>query len=64
MTSATMIFGMLPLMFASGVGRSGNVSVGAGTVGGLVFGTLALLFIVPLLFVVFQWLHEKMKMKN
>lgn len=64
MTSATMIFGMLPLMFASGVGRSGNVSVGVGTVGGLVFGTLALLFIVPLLFVVFQWLHEKMKMKN
>ena len=64
MTSATMIFGMLPLMFASGVGWSGNVSVGVGTVGGLVFGTLALLFIVPLLFVVFQWLHEKMKIKN
>ncbi len=60
MTSATMIFGMLPLMFASGVGANGNVSVGVGTVGGLLFGTLALLFIVPVLFVVFQYLHEKL----
>lgn len=59
MTSATMVFGMLPLMFASGVGANGNVSVGVGTVGGLLFGTLALLFIVPVLFVVFRHLHEK-----
>ena len=59
MTSATMVFGMLPLMFASGVGANGNVSVGVGTVGGLLFGTLALLFIVPVLFVVFQSLHER-----
>ncbi len=59
MTSATMIFGMLPLMFASGVGANGNISVGVGTVGGLIFGTLALLFIVPVLFVIFQYLHEK-----
>ncbi|MDE6194284.1 MAG: efflux RND transporter permease subunit, partial [Muribaculaceae bacterium] len=60
MTSATMVFGMLPLMFASGVGANGNISVGVGTVGGLLFGTLALLFIVPVLFVVFQYLHEKL----
>ena len=54
-----MVFGMLPLMFASGVGANGNISVGVGTVGGLLFGTLALLFIVPVLFVVFQALHER-----
>lgn len=59
MTSATMVFGMLPLMFASGVGANGNISVGVGTVGGLLFGTLALLFVVPVLFVPFQYLHEK-----
>lgn len=59
MTSATMIFGMLPLMFASGVGANGNKSVGTGTVGGLLAGTLALLFIVPVLFIVFRHIHEK-----
>ncbi len=64
MTSATMIFGMLPLMFASGVGANGNISVGVGTVGGLLFGTLALLFIVPVFFVVFQYLHERITPKN
>lgn len=61
MTSATMVFGMLPLMFATGVGANGNVSVGVGTVGGLLFGTLALLFVVPVLFVMFQYLHEKIR---
>lgn len=61
MTSATMVFGMLPLMFATGVGANGNVSVGVGTVGGLLFGTLALLFVVPVLFVIFQYLHEKIR---
>ena len=59
MTSATMVFGMLPLMFASGVGANGNISVGVGTVGGLLFGTLALLFVVPVLFVPLRYLHEK-----
>lgn len=59
MTSATMVFGMLPLMFASGVGANGNISVGVGTVGGLLFGTMALLFVVPVLFVPLQYLHEK-----
>lgn len=59
MTSATMIFGMLPLMFASGVGANGNVSVGVGTVGGLLIGTIALLFLVPVFFVIFQSIHER-----
>ena len=64
MTSATMIFGMLPLMFATGVGANGNISVGVGTVGGLLAGTLALLFIVPVLFIVFQYLHESIAPKK
>lgn len=64
MTSATMIFGMLPLMFASGVGANGNVSVGVGTVGGLIFGRVALLFVVPVLFVSLQYLHEKILPKH
>lgn len=64
MTSATMIFGMLPLMFASGVGANGNISVGVGTVGGLLFGTLALLFMVPVFFVVFQYIHERIMPKR
>lgn len=59
MTSLMMVVGMLPLMFASGVGANGNISVGTGTVGGLLFGTLALLFIVPVLFVVFRYAHER-----
>lgn len=64
MTSATMVFGMLPLMFATGVGANGNISVGVGTVGGLLFGTLALLFVVPVLFVPFQYMHEKILPKH
>ncbi len=64
MTSATMVFGMLPLMFATGVGANGNISVGVSTVGGLLFGTLALLFMVPIFFVVFQFLHELIIPKN
>ena len=60
MTSLTMIFGMLPMMFASGVGANGNISIGVGTVGGMLVGTVALLFIVPPLFMVFQYLQEKL----
>ena len=59
MTSLTMIFGMLPLMFASGVGANGNISIGVGTVGGMLIGTIALLVIVPVLFIVFQYIEEK-----
>ena len=61
MTALTMIFGLFPLMVASGVGANGNSSLGTGTVGGMVIGTLALLFIVPSLFIVFQYLQEKVR---
>ncbi|MCR5197286.1 MAG: efflux RND transporter permease subunit [Prevotella sp.] len=61
MTSLTMIFGMLPLMFASGAGANGRRAVGVGTVGGMLIGTIALLLITPALFVVFQALQERFK---
>ena len=60
MTSLTMIFGMLPMMFATGVGANGNISIGVATVGGMLIGTIALLFIVPVLFIVFQYLQERL----
>ena len=59
MTSMTMVFGMLPLMFAHGVGANGNISVGVSTVGGMLFGTVGLLFVVPSLFIIFQYLQER-----
>ena len=61
MTAGTMIFGLLPLMVATGVGANGNSSLGTGTVGGMLIGTLALLFVVPSLFIVFQYLQEKVR---
>ena len=64
MTSLTMIFGMLPLMFASGVGANGNISIGVGTVGGMFIGTLALIIIVPPLFIIFQHIEEKVMPKR
>ena len=64
MTSLTMIFGMLPLMFARGVGANGNISIGVGTVGGMLIGTLALLIIVPPLFIIFQHIEEKVMPKR
>jgi len=59
MTALTMIIGLMPLMFASGAGANGNMSLGVGTVGGMLIGTLALLFIVPVLFIVFQTIEER-----
>ena len=59
MTALTMIVGLLPMMFSTGVGANGNRSLGTGVVGGMLIGMLALLFLVPSLFVVFQWLQEK-----
>ena len=64
MTSLTMIFGMLPLMFSSGVGANGNISIGVGTVGGMLIGTLALIVVVPALFIVFQYIEEKVMPKR
>ena len=61
MTSFAMIIGLLPLMFASGVGANGNRSLGAGSVGGMLIGMILQLFVVPALFVAFQALQEKFK---
>ena len=61
MTALTMIFGRFPLMMSSGVGANGNRSLGTGVVGGMTIGTLALLFIVPTLFIAFQWLQERLR---
>lgn len=59
MTSLTMVFGMLPLMFARGVGANGNNSIGVGVVGGMLIGTVALLFIVPILIMLFMKIEER-----
>lgn len=60
MTALTMIIGLFPLVVASGAGANGNISLGVGTVGGMLIGTLALLFVVPTLFIVFQTLQERL----
>jgi len=59
MTSMTMVFGLLPMALATGVGANGNRSLGVGTIGGMLIGTVALLFIVPVLFVIFQKIEER-----
>ncbi len=64
MTSLTMVFGLLPLALATGVGANGNHSLGVGTIGGMVIGTIALLFIVPVLFVIFQTIEERVMHKR
>ena len=61
MTVLTMIFGMLPLMFSTGAGANGNSSLGTGVVGGMSIGTLALLFVVPVFYIVFEYLQEKVR---
>jgi HAE1 family hydrophobic/amphiphilic exporter-1 len=64
MTSLTMVFGLLPLALATGVGANGNRSLGVGVIGGMLIGTVALLFIVPALFVIFQTIEERLKPKR
>ncbi len=59
MTVLTMIIGLLPLMLASGVGAVGNHSLGTGAIGGMLTGTISLLFVVPVFFIIFRTLHEK-----
>ncbi len=59
MTSLTMVFGLLPLAIATGVGANGNRSLGLGVIGGMLIGTIALLFIVPALFVFFRTIEER-----
>ncbi len=61
MTSLAMVIGLLPMMFASGVGKNGNQTLGAAAVGGMLIGTLLQIFVVPTLFVIFQSLQEKFK---
>lgn len=59
MTALTMVFGLLPLALAHGVGANGSRSLATGVIGGMIIGTLALLFLVPVLFIVFQHIQEK-----
>ena len=59
MTSLAMVIGLLPMMFASGVGKNGNQTLGAAAVGGMLIGTILQIFVVPTLFVIFQTLQEK-----
>ena len=59
MTVATMIIGMIPLVIAGGAGANGNRALALGVIGGMSIGTIALLFVVPAFFIVFQKLHER-----
>ncbi len=59
MTSFAFIFGLLPLMLASGVGANGNKSIGTGAVGGMLIGTVFGVFVIPVLFIIFQSWQEK-----
>ncbi|MVN75547.1 efflux RND transporter permease subunit [Hymenobacter sp. HMF4947] len=59
MTSFAFIFGLMPLLFASGAGGNGNRSIGAGAIGGMVFGTLIGVFFIPVLFMIFEGLQER-----
>ncbi len=61
MTSLAMVVGLLPMMFASGVGANGNGTLGAGAVGGMLIGMICQIFIVPALFVVFETIQERIK---
>ena len=59
MTSLALIIGLLPMMFASGVGANGNNALGAGSIGGMLIGMVLQIFVVPALFVIFQSIQEK-----
>ncbi len=60
MTSFAFVFGLLPLLFASGAGANGNKAIGAGAIGGMLFGTLVGVFFIPVLFVIFEGLQERL----
>lgn len=64
MTSFAFIFGLLPLVLAKGVGREGNNSIGTGAVGGMFIGTVLGILVIPVLYVFFQWLQEKVTGKT
>ena len=61
MTVLSMVFGLVPLMMAHGVGANGSRSLATGVIGGMIVGTLALLFLVPSLFITFQYIQERIK---
>jgi len=63
MTSFAFILGLMPLVLAAGVGSEGNKSIGTGAVGGLLIGTILGVFVIPILFILFQWLQEKVSSK-
>ncbi|WOD44546.1 efflux RND transporter permease subunit [Hwangdonia lutea] len=63
MTSLAFIFGLMPLVLATGVGSEGNKAIGTGAVGGMLIGTVLGVFIIPILYILFQWLHEKVSSK-
>ncbi|WP_178986613.1 efflux RND transporter permease subunit [Winogradskyella helgolandensis] len=63
MTSFAFILGLMPLVLAKGVGSEGNRSIGSGAVGGLLIGTILGVFVIPILFILFQWLQEKISSK-
>ncbi|MCL6217950.1 efflux RND transporter permease subunit [Zunongwangia pacifica] len=63
MTSFAFILGLMPLVLASGVGAEGNRSIGTGAAGGLLIGTITGIFVIPMLFILFQWLQEKIGKK-
>jgi HAE1 family hydrophobic/amphiphilic exporter-1 len=64
MTSFAFIFGLMPLMFSTGAGANGNRSIGTGAVGGMLIGTLFGVFVIPVLFIVFQTLQERISSKT
>lgn len=64
MTSFAFIIGLLPLAFAGGIGAAGNRSIGTGAVGGLLIGTVLGVFVIPILYILFQWLQEKVSRKK
>ena len=61
MTVLCMVFGMLPLMFSTGAGANGNSSLGTGVVGGMIVGSISLIFVVPVFYIFFEWLQEKVR---
>ena len=64
MTSFAFIFGLIPLAISSGAGAAGNRSIGTGAIGGMLIGTLLGVFVIPVLFIIFQSLQERISGKR
>ena len=60
MTALCMVIGLLPLAFSTGAGANGNMALALGVIGGMTIGTISLLFMVPIFFIAFQMLQEKL----